>query len=173
MYPHPPHHLLIPSWKAKIPERFKELSAYYRTRRYIAMFTNPIRVHILSQINPAYCKYISCRSILIISTLLRLALSSRPWLQVPPHQIRVFTSPLPHTYVPHASPIPFCLIRSPKWYLASSTNHKRPNYAICTNSCYLVPHRPRYPLQYSTHKQSQPVLQCDRSILKTVCSTHG
>jgi hypothetical protein len=47
-----------------------------------------------------------------------------------PHQNPVYTSPLPHTYVPHAPPISFFLIWSLQQYLVSSTDNKAPPYIV-------------------------------------------
>ena len=41
-----------------------------------------------------------------------------------------YTLPFPHTYTPHAQPIPFFSILSPARYWVRSTNHLAPRYAI-------------------------------------------
>ena len=62
---HPPHHLLIPSWKAKISERLKKLSAHYTISMYIALSTNPttLRNTQPDQSSLQSCKYIYCRPV--------------------------------------------------------------------------------------------------------------
>ena len=103
----------------------KKFPAFHGTRRFITALTS-VRHLSLSWASPIQSIYLhptSWRSILILSTHLRLGLpigllpSGFPTktLYTPPHS--------PHPYVPHAQPISFFSILSPEQYWVMSTDH--------------------------------------------------
>ena len=108
----------------------KKFPAFYGTRKFITALTS-VRHPSLSWASPIqsiYPHHTSWRSILILSTHLRLGLPSSLF---PPASLpRPYTSPSPHPYAPHAQPISFFSILSPAQYWVSSTNHLAPRYAI-------------------------------------------
>ena len=85
----------------------KKFPAFYGTRRFITAFTS-FRHPSLSWASPIQSPYpqpTSCRSILILSTHLRLGFPTR-----------TLYAPSPPPYEPHAQPISFFLILSPAQY---------------------------------------------------------
>ena len=101
----------------------KKFPAFHGTRRFITALTS-VRHLSLSWASPIQSIYphpTSCRSILILSTHLRLGLPSGSFPPVSPP--RTYTPPSPHPYAPHAQPISFFSIFSPAQYWVSSTNH--------------------------------------------------
>ena len=82
----------------------------------------PSPVPVLGQLDPVHAPHTTCwRSILILSSHLRLGLPSGLLLQVsPPKPCIYFFSP---PYVLHAPPISFFSIWSPEHYWVSSTDH--------------------------------------------------
>jgi len=108
----------------------KKFPAYHGTRRFITALTS-VRHMSLSWANPIQSIYphpTSWRSILILSTHLRLGLPGG--LLPPVSPPRHYTPPSPHPYAPHAQPISFISILSPVQYWVRSTNHLAPRYAI-------------------------------------------
>ena len=104
----------------------KKFPAFYGTRRFITVFTS-FRYPSLSWASPIQYTYpqpTSWRSILILSTHLRLGLPS--CLFSPPGP---YTPPSPPPYEPHAQPISFSIL-SPAQHWARSTDHLAPRYAI-------------------------------------------
>ena len=98
----------------------KKFPAFHGTRRFITALTN---IHHLSlswasPIQSIYPHSTSWRSILILSTHLRLGLSSGSFPPVSP--ARPYTPPSPHPYAPHAQPISFFSILSPAQYWVRS-----------------------------------------------------
>ena len=108
----------------------KKFPAYHETRRFITALAS---VHHLSlswasPIQSIYPHLTSWRSILILSTHLRLGL---PRVSFPPvSPPRTYTPSSPHPYAPHAQPISFLSILSPAQYWVMSTNHLAPRYAV-------------------------------------------
>ena len=100
----------------------KKFPAFYGTRRFIIALTT-VRHLSLSWASPIQFIYphpTSWRSVLILSTHLRLGLPSGSFPPVSP--ARPYTPPSPHPYAPHAQPISFFPILSPAQYWVRSTN---------------------------------------------------
>ena len=119
-----------PSWETnwfaasqEIPRISRNPKVHYRTHK------RPPPLSILGQPNPVHIPTpTSWRSILILSTHLRLGL---PVVSFPPvSPPRPYIPPFPHPYAPHAQPISFFSILSPAQYWVRSTNHLAPRYAI-------------------------------------------
>ena len=108
----------------------KKFPAFHGTRRFITVLTS-VRHLSLSRASPIQAAYphpTSWRSILILSTHLRLGLPSG--LLPSGFPTKTLYTPSPHSYAPHAQPISFFSILSPAQYWVSSTNHLAPRYAI-------------------------------------------
>ena len=108
----------------------KKLPAFHGTRKFITALTS-VRHLSLSWASPIQSKYphpTSWRSILILSTPLRLGLPSGLFPSGFPS--RTLYTPSPQPYVPHAQPISFFSILSPAQYWVRSTNHLAPRYSI-------------------------------------------
>ena len=119
-----------PSWEAncfaasqEIPRILWNPNVHYRTHK------RPPPIPILGQPNPVHEPTSpSWRSILILSTHLRLRLPSGLFPPFSPP--RPYTPPSPHPYAPRAQPISFFSILSPTQYWVSSTDHLAPRYAF-------------------------------------------
>ena len=101
----------------------KKFPAFHVTRRFITALTS-VRHLSLSWDGPIQSIYphpTSWRSILILSTHLRLGLPSGLFLSGFP--TKTLYTPSPHPYAPHAQPISFFSILSPAQYWVRSTNH--------------------------------------------------
>ena len=72
----------------------------------------------------------SWRSILILSTHLRVGLPSGLFPSGFPTKTLYVYAPSPHPYAPHAQPISFFPILSPAQYWVRSTDHSAPHYAV-------------------------------------------
>ena len=108
----------------------KKFPTFHGTRRFITALTS-VRHLSLSWASPIQSIYphpTSWRSILILSTHLRLGLSSGSFPPISPP--RPYTPPCPHPYAPHALPISFFSILSPAQYWVRSTDHLAPRYAV-------------------------------------------
>ena len=84
-----------------------------------------------SPIQSIYPYPTSCRSVLILSTHLRLGLPSG--LLPSGFLSKNLHPPSPHPYAPHAQSISFFSILSPAQYWVSSTNHMAPRYAVSSH----------------------------------------
>ena len=107
----------------------KRFPAFHGTRRLITALTSVCQLSLswASPIQSIYPHPTSWRSILILSTHLRLGLPSGLFPSGFP--TKTLYTPSPHPYPPHAQPISF-LILSPTQYWVRSTNHLAPRYAI-------------------------------------------
>jgi len=118
----------------------KKFPVFHGTRTFITALTI-VRHLSLSWASPVQSIYphpTSWRSILIISTHLRLGLPSGLLPSAFPTNTLYTSSP--HPYAPHAQHISFSLL-SPVQYWVRSTNHLAPRYAISSIPLYLVPRR--------------------------------
>ena len=112
----------------------KKFPAFHGTRRFINALTS---VRYLSQswtsiIQSIYPHPTSWRSILILSTHLRLGLPSGLFPSgFPP---KTLYTPSPHPYAPHAQPISFFSILSPAQYWVRSRVHLAPRFAVKTTT---------------------------------------
>ena len=100
----------------------KKFPAFHGTRRFITALTS-VRHLSLSWASPIQSippHPTSCRSILILSTHLRLGLPSG--LLPSGFPTKTLYTPSPHPYAPHAQPISFFLILSPAQYRMRSTS---------------------------------------------------
>ena len=116
----------------------KKFPAFYGTRRFITALTK-VRHMSLSWASPIQSTYphpTSWRSILILSTHLRLGLPSGLFPSGFPTK-NLYT-PLSSPYAPHAQPISFFSILSPAQYWVRNTNHLAP--------VMQSPPLPRYPI---------------------------
>ena len=108
----------------------KQFPAFYGTRRFIAALTSVrhLSLSLASPIQSTYTHPTSWRSILILSTHLRLGLPSGLFPSGFP--TKTLYTPSPHPYAPHAQPISFFSILSPAQYWVRGTDHLAPRYAI-------------------------------------------
>ena len=107
----------------------KKFPAFHGTRRFITALTS-VRHLSLSWASPIQSIYphpTSWRSILILSTHLRLGLLSGLFRSGFP--TKTLYTPSPHPYAPYAQPISFFSILSPAQYWVRSTDHLAPRYA--------------------------------------------
>ena len=108
----------------------KKFPAFHGTRRFITVLTS-VRHLSLSWASPIQSIFphpTSWRSILILSTHLRLGLLSG--LLPSGFPSKTLYTPSPRPYAPHARPISFFSILSPTQYWVRSTDHLSPSYAI-------------------------------------------
>ena len=108
----------------------KKFPAFHGTRRFITLFTS-VRQLSLSWASPIQATYphpTSWRSVLILSTHLRLGLPSGFFPSGFP--TRPYTPPSPPLSSPHAQPISFFSILSPAQYWVRSIDHSAPRYAV-------------------------------------------
>ena len=129
-------YLLTYSWYRVFLEKLtglqlvKKFPAFHGTGRFITALKS-VRHLSLSWASPIQFIYphpTSWRSILILSTHLRLGLPSG--LLPSGFPTKTLYTPSPQPYAPHAQPIPFFSILSPAQYWVRSTNHLAPHYAI-------------------------------------------
>jgi len=123
-------YLLTPWCRVLLEKLVKKFPAFHRTRRFITGLTS-VRQLSLSWASPiqSICPHhTSWRSILILSTHLRLGLLSGLLRSGSP--ARPYTPPSPHSYAPHDQPISFFSILSPAQYWVRSANHLAPRYAV-------------------------------------------
>ena len=108
----------------------KKFLAFYGTRRFITALKS-VRHLSLSWSSPIQSTYphpTSWKSILILSTHLRLGLPSCLFPSGFP--TNTLYTPSPHPYAPHVQPISFFSILSPAPYWMRSRDHLAPRYAI-------------------------------------------
>ena len=101
----------------------KKFPAFHGTRRFITALTSVSQLSLswASPIQSIYPHPTSWRSILILSTHLRLGL---PIGLLPSgFPSKTLYTPSPHPYAPHAQPISFFSILSPAQYWVRSTGH--------------------------------------------------
>jgi len=123
---------LLTAWYRVLLEKLtglqlvKEFPAFHGTRRFITALTSfhHLSLSWASPIQSIYPHLTSWRSILILSTHLRLDLPSGLFPSGFPSKT-LFTPSL-HPYAPHAQPISFFSILSPAQYWVRSTNHLAP-----------------------------------------------
>ena len=142
----------------------KKFPTFLGTRRFITARKRFRQFYLLcaSPIQSIYPHPTSWRSILILSTHLRLGLPSGLFpTYFPP---RTYNSPSPHQHAPHAHAISFLSILSPTQYWVRSANHLAPRYAIFSIPFYLVPPRSKYFPQHHVleHHQLPLLPQCQR-----------
>jgi hypothetical protein len=108
----------------------KKFPAFHRTWRFITALTSVRQISLswASPIQSIYPHPTSWRSILILSTHLRLGLPSVLFSSGFP--TKTLHAPSPHPYAPHAQPILFFSILSPARFWVRSTNHLAPRYAV-------------------------------------------
>ena len=122
----------------------KKFPAFHGTRRYITTLTS-VRQQSLSWASPIQSIYphpTSWRSILILSTHLRLGLPSG--LLPSGFPTKTLHIPSPHPYAPHAQSISFFSILSPAQYWVRCTNLLAPRYVISFIPRYLATPRPTH-----------------------------
>ena len=108
----------------------KKFSAFHGTRRFITALTSLRHLSLFwaSPIHSIYPHPTSWRSVVTLSTHLRLGLPSG--LLPSGFPTKTLYAPSPHPHAPHAQPISFFSILSPARYWVSSTNHLTPRYAV-------------------------------------------
>ena len=114
----------------------KKFPAFHGTRKFITALTS-VRHLSLSWAGPIQSIYphpTSGRSILILSTHLRLGLPSGLFPSDFP--TRTLYTSSPHPYAPHAQSISFFSILSPAQYWMRNTDHLAPRYAISHEDQY-------------------------------------
>jgi hypothetical protein len=116
----------------------KKFPAFHATRRFITALKS-VRQLSLSWaclMQSIYPHPTSWRSVLILSTHLRLGLLSSLFPSSFPTK-NLYT-PSPHPYAPHAQPISFFLILSPAQYWVSSTDHFTIRKHLVTSCVFLI-----------------------------------
>ena len=120
---------LLTAWSRVLLEKptglqlVKKFPEFYRIPRFITVFTSAHHLSLswATSIQSIYPHPTSWRSILILSTHLRLGLPSGLFPSGFPHQEPIPYNP--HPYAPHDQPISFFSILSPAQYWVRSTDH--------------------------------------------------
>ena len=131
-----PNPYLLTPWCRVLLEKLtglqlvKKFPAFHGTRRFITarISVRHLSLSWASPIQSIYPHPTSWRSIIILSTHLRLGLPSGLFPSGFP--TNTLYTPSPHPYTPHAQPISFFSILSPAQYWVRSTNHLAPRYTI-------------------------------------------
>ena len=130
-----PSYLLIPWYrillvKLNLLHLVKKFPAFQGTRRFINTLTiiRHLSLSWASPIQTIYPHPTSCRSILILSTHLRLGLPSGLLPSCFP--TKTLYTRCPNPYAPHSFLISFFSILSPAQYLVKCTDHLAPRNAI-------------------------------------------
>ena len=124
--------------KLTVPHPVKKFPAFYWTRRFITEFTRIRNLSVISarSIQSTLPQITSWRSILLLTSHLRLGLQSVSFPRVyPPNPRMHFSSP---PYVPHAPPIsfdPICQIILGEGH----TDHEAPHLAISSSPLSPIP----------------------------------
>jgi len=149
--------------KLIVPQLDKQLPAFYGTRRFVTAFTSARHLSLswATLIQSILPQLTSLRSILILSSHLRLGLPSGLLPQVP-HQNPVCTSPLPHAcHKPCPTHSSWFDHPNNIWWEAQII--RLPIMASPPLSCYLVLLRPKYSPQHPILEHPQPMFlpQCE------------
>ena len=110
----------------------KKFPAFHGTRRFITALTSVRHLSLswASPIQSIYPRPTSWRSILIVSTHLRLGLPSGRFPSGFP--TKTLYTPSPHPYAPHAQPISFFSILSPaQYWVRSNVNNYKIYFILC------------------------------------------
>jgi len=134
---------LLTPWRRVLLEKLtglqlvKKFPAFHGNRSFITALTSVRQLSLswASPIQSIYPHSTSWRSILILSTHLRLGLPSG--LLPSGFPTKTLYTPSPHPYAPHAHPFSLFSILSPAQYWVRGTNHLAPRYAISYKICYL------------------------------------
>ena len=109
--------------KLTVPQLLTKFPAFYETRRFITAFTRARHLSLSWAISIQFMPHLtSRRSILILTSHLRLGLPSSLLPSSVNHQTPICTSSRPK-YMLHALPISIFLVWSPEWYLVRCTEH--------------------------------------------------
>ena len=138
------HTYLLTPWCRVLLEKLtglqlvKKFPAFHGTRRFITALTSVRQLSLswASAIQSIYRHSTSWRSILILSTHLRLGLPSG--LLPSGFPTKTLYTPSPHPYAPHSQPISFFSILSPTKYWVMSTNNLAPRYATFLTTFYVT-----------------------------------
>ena len=142
----------------------KKFPAFHGTRRFITALTTVrhLSLYWASPIQSIYPHPTSWRSVLILSTHLRLGLPSG--LLPSGFPTKTLYTPSPHPYAPHAQPISFFSILSPAQCWVRRVDHLALVMQSPPFPRYLIPPRSKYSPQHHVlkHQQLSFLPQCQR-----------